>query len=52
MLYTVQVDDTTFFLKDQNSVLKILDIFHKFSLVFGAKPNTTKCEIVGMGALK
>ena len=51
-LYTVEVDETTFFLKDKNSVFKILNIFHKFSLVFRAKPNTTKCEIVGMGALK
>ena len=26
--------------------------FHKFSLVFGLKPNEAKCEIAGIGVLK
>ena len=51
-LYTGYADDNTFFLKDTRSVIElmnILDIFSKFS---GLKPNKSKCEIAGMGALK
>ena len=51
-LYTAYTDDTTFVLKDQISVFKILNIFHKFSLVFGQKPDTAKCEIDGIVTLK
>ena len=48
-LYTANADDTTFFLKDEISVFENL---HKFSLVSGLSPNTTKCEIAGIGTLK
>ena len=51
-LCTAYNDDTTFFLKDKNSVLETLNIFHKFSLVSGLSPNTPKCEITGIGKLK
>ena len=51
-LYNAYVDDTTFFLKDKISILATLYIFHKFSLVSGLSPNTTKCEIAGIGTLK
>ena len=46
-LYTSYADGTTFFLKDKISVFKTLNIFHKFSLVSGLSPTTTKCEIPG-----
>ena len=49
-LYTAA--DTTFFLKDKISVFETLNISHKFSLVSGQSPNTTKCEIAGIGTLK
>ena len=52
LLYTVYTDDTIFFLKDKISVFETLNIFHKFSLVSGLSPNTTKCEIAGIGTLK
>ena len=51
-LYTAYADDTTFFLKDKISVFETLNIFHKFALVSGLSPNTKKCEIAGIGALK
>ena len=51
-LYTAYADDTTFFLKDNISVFETLNVFHKFSLVSGLGPNTTKCEIAGIGTLK
>ena len=51
-LYTAYADDTTFFLKDKNSVFETLIIFHKFSPVSGLSPNTTKCKIAGIDTLK
>ena len=51
-LYTAYVDDTAFFLKYKNSFFATLNIFHKFSLVFGGSPNTTKCKKDGIGTLK
>ena len=51
-LYTACADDTTFFLKDKNSIFETLNIFHKIYLVSGLSPNTTKCEIASIGALK
>ena len=37
LLYTAYTDDATFFLKDQKSVFKILNIFHKNYLNFPSK---------------
>ena len=51
-LYTAYADHTTFFLKDKILVFETLSIFHTFSLVSGLSPNTTKCEIAGIGTLK
>ena len=51
-LYTAYADDTSFFLKDKVSVFETFNIFHKFSLVSGLSPNTTKCEIASIGTLK
>ena len=47
-LCTAYEDDTTFFLKDEKSVIESMT----FSTVSGLKPNKSKCEIAGLGALK
>ena len=49
-LYTAYVDDTTFFLKDKESVKELINVF--FSFHSGLKPNKSKCEIAGIGVLK
>ena len=51
-LYTAYADDITFFSEDKISVFGTLNIFRKFSLVSGLRPNTTKCEIVTIGTLE
>ena len=51
-LYTAYADDTTFFLKDKESVKKIINIFDTFSFYSGLKPNNSKCEIAGIDVLK
>ena len=51
-LYTVYANDTTFFLKDAQSIENLVEIFNTFSLFSGLKPNLAKCEITGIGALK
>ena len=51
-MYTAYADDTTFFVKSQTSVIEILKVFDKFSKISGLKPNKSKCEIAGIGALK
>ena len=51
-LYTAYVDDTTFFLKNTESVINLLEIFKHFSQFSGLKPNKSKCEIAGIGVLK
>ena len=48
-LYTAYTDDTTFFLKNQESVIEVFDKFSKVSVL---KPKTSKCEIAGIGDLK
>ena len=50
-LYTAYVDDTTFFLKDKESVKELMNAFF-FSFYSGLKPNKSKCEIAGIGVLK
>ena len=51
-LYTAYADDTTFFLKDKESVKELMNIFDTFSTYSGLKPNKPKCEIAGIGVLK
>ena len=51
-LYTAYADDTMFFLKDAQSFENLVEVFNAFSLFSGLKPNLTKCEIAGIGALK
>ena len=41
-----------FFLKDENSTVHLSEKVKLFSDFSGLKPNTTKCEITGTGALK
>ena len=51
-LYTSYADDTTFFLKEKESVKKVMNIFDSFSIYSGLKPNMSKCKIAGIGVLK
>ena len=51
-IYTAYADDTTFFLKNTESVINLLEIFKHFSHFSGLKPNKSKCEIAGIGVLK
>ena len=51
-LYKACADDTTFFLKDVKSSIDLINIFDTFSKFSGLKPNKSKCEIGGVGALK
>ena len=51
-LYSAYADDTTFFLKDVNSIKEMVNSFHIFSSFFGLRPNLSKCEIAGIGVLK
>ena len=48
-LYSAYADDTTFFLKDQASVVDVINSLNSFSKYSGLKPNT--CEIAGIGVL-
>ena len=41
-IYTAYADDTTFFLKNTESVINLLEIFNHFSQFFGLKPNKSK----------
>ena len=51
-LYTTYADDTTFFLKDEKSVIELMKTFDIFSTISGLKPNKSKREKAGLGALK
>ena len=51
-LYTACADDTTFFVKDLNSVKVILSSLDQFYTFSGLCPNLSKCEIAGIGVLK
>ena len=51
-IYTAYTDDTTFFLKNTESVINQLEIIKHFSQFSGLKPNKSKCEIAGIDVLK
>ena len=51
-MYTAYADDSTFFLKNKISVVKLLETFCLFSKYSGLKPNISKCEVAGIGPLK
>ena len=41
-LYTAYADDTTFFLKDKESVKVVMNVFDTFPIYSGSKPNKSK----------
>ena len=51
-LYTAYANDTTFFLKDKESVKEVMNVFATFFIYSGLKTNKCKCEIAGIGVLK
>ena len=51
-MHTAYANDTTFFLKDKESVKKVMNVFDTFSIYSGLKPNKSKCETVDVGVLK
>ena len=51
-LYTAYAEDTTFFLKDENSIVHLFEKLKLFSDFLGLKPNATKCELAGISVLK
>ena len=51
-LYIAHAEDTTFFLKGENSIFYLSQKFKLFSVSSGLKPNTTKYEVAGIGVLK
>ena len=51
-LYTAYAEDSTFFLKDENSVTELLSTINYFSSSAGLKPNLSKNKETGIGALK
>ena len=51
-LYTAYADGKTFFLKDKNSIIHLSEKLKLFSDFLGLKPNTTKCEVDGIGVVK
>ena len=51
-IFTAYTDDTTFFLKNTESIINLLEIFKHFSQFSGLKPNKSKCEIAGTGVQK
>ena len=50
--YTAYSDDSTFFLKDKNSVKKLLNTINYFSFFTGLKLNLSKCEVATIDAPK
>ena len=51
-LYTAYAEDSTFFLKDENSVTELLSTINYFSSSAGLKPNLSKNKETRIGALK
>ena len=48
-LLTSYADDTSFFVKNESSVIEIFNCFDVFSKYAGLKINKGKCEIAGIG---
>ena len=51
-MYSAYADDSTFFLKNVESIRELIKVFSVFSSFSGLKPNLSKCEIAGIGLLK
>lgn len=49
-LYSANADDTAIFVKDVQSIENIVD-FHVYPAFSGLKPNSTGCEVAGLGFL-
>ena len=49
---TAYADDSSFFLKNESSVLELLKTFELFSKYSGLMLNKGKCELAGIGAKK
>ena len=47
--YTACADDSTFFLKYENSIVHLSEKLKLISDFSGLKPNTTKCEVAEIG---
>ena len=41
-----------FFLKDKESLIEVMKVFDPFSFFSDLKPNKSRCEVTGIGALK
>ena len=50
-LLSAYADDTTFFVKDIQSIRRIFEIFDYFSIFSGFKLNKSKCEVSGIGVM-
>ena len=50
-LYNAYADDITVFLKDRNSIIKLMSELNSFLNFSGLKPNKAKCEIARIGVL-
>ena len=51
-LYSAHADDSTFFLRNIDSVIELARTFKEFSSFSDLSPNMSKCEIAGIGSLK
>ena len=51
-LYSAYADDSTFFLRNIDSVMELTKPLKGFSSFFNLIPNMSKCEIAGIGSLK
>ena len=49
---TAYADDTSFFLKEPQSIAYLAEIFNTDPLFSGLKPNLTKCKAAEIGAFK
>ena len=51
-LYSACADDSSFFLRNIDSVIEVTRTFKEFSSFSDLSPDMSKCEIVGIGSLK
>ena len=51
-MYNTYADDTVFFVKNQTSVIEILNVFDNFFKISSLKPFKSECEVARIGVLK
>ena len=51
-LYSDYADDSTFFLRNVDSVIEVARTFKEFSTFSDLSPNISQCEIAGIRSLK